>query len=197
MHCRSTSPQGAVDSSSPWFNLLIGNRHKSTSTALPRQGISPCVRNTAPLGISRCQIKQTPLYRAASKPLASSPQLYLDKYGTRDGEPPPDHSAPGSRLFASSQVTKSPVVHPVSIQPLTNCSSRNSFVLNTTHFHGGYVPRCVSPACSLSHDRDPFVPISNLLSPLFFIFLRTLLRFFALTKNSTTLFSNDSTLLRK
>ena len=56
----------------------------------------------------------------------------------------PDHSAPGSGLFASSQVTKSPVVHPFSIQPFTNCSSRNFFVLKTIHFH---VPRTSLPPC--------------------------------------------------
>src|SRR5712664_7556 len=49
-------------------------------------------------------------------------------------------SAPCSRLSASSQVTKFPVVHPLSIQPLTKCSSRNSFILKTIHFDGGCVP---------------------------------------------------------
>ena len=38
---------------------------------------------------------------------------------------------------AESQVTKSPVVHPLSVQQLTKCYSRNSFVLRTIHFHGG------------------------------------------------------------
>src|SRR5713101_4625738 len=32
------------------------------------------------------------------------------------------------------------VVHPLSIQPLTKCSSRNSFVLKTIHFDGGVYP---------------------------------------------------------
>src|SRR5882762_10295548 len=41
--------------------------------------------------------------------------------------------------FPESPVTKSPVVHPLSVQPLTKCSSRNSFVLKTIHFHGGGV----------------------------------------------------------
>ncbi len=71
-------------------------------------------------------------------------QLYLDKYGTfmltslvivsRQ----PDRSAPCSRLPASSPVTISPVVHPVSVQQLTKCSSRKSFVLKTIHFDGVY-----------------------------------------------------------
>jgi hypothetical protein len=33
-----------------------------------------------------------------------------------------------------------PAVHPFSLQPLTKCSSRNSFVLTTIHFHGGCTP---------------------------------------------------------
>jgi hypothetical protein len=33
-----------------------------------------------------------------------------------------------------------PVVHPFSLQSLTICSSRNSFVLTTIHFHGGCIP---------------------------------------------------------
>src|SRR5467141_1705894 len=45
-----------------------------------------------------------------------------------------------------SPVTKSPVVHPLSVQPLTKCSSRNSFVLKTIHFHGG----CTLPLLSSS-----------------------------------------------
>ena len=107
--------------------------------------ISPCARNAAPLGISRCQTKQTPLHPSACKPLTSKPQLYLDEYGTfmltllvvvsRQ----PDHSAPSSRLFASSQVTKSPVAHPLSIQQVTKCFFSNSFVLKTIHLSWGGV----------------------------------------------------------
>jgi hypothetical protein len=52
----------------------------------------------------------------------------------------PDHSAPSSRLFASSEVTKSPVVHPLSIQQVTKCFFSNSFVLKTIHLSGGGVP---------------------------------------------------------
>jgi len=79
--------------------------------------ISPCARNAAPLGISRCQTKQTPLHPSASKPLTSKPQLYLDEYGTfmltllvvvsRQ----PDHSAPSSRLlrlFTSNKISRRP-----------------------------------------------------------------------------------------
>jgi len=100
--------------------------------------ISPCARNAAPLGISRSQTKQTPLYPSASKPLTSNPQLYLDGYGTFMPtflvvvSRQPDHSA-RVRTFASSQVTKSPVVHRLSIQQVTKCFFRNSFVLKAIH----------------------------------------------------------------
>src|SRR5947207_11099036 len=44
---------------------------------------------------------------------------------------------PPFRLFLAtthlSLVAKSPVVHPLSVQLLTKCSSRNSFVLKTIH----------------------------------------------------------------
>ena len=36
-----------------------------------------------------------------------------------------------------SPVTKSPVVHPLSVQLVTKCFSRNSFVLKTIHFSWG------------------------------------------------------------
>ena len=107
-------------------------------------------------------------------------QLYLDKYGTfmltflvivsRQ----PGRSAPCSRLSASSPVTISPVVHPVSVQQLTKCSSRKSFFLKTIHFDGG----CAPSLLTLSRPR-PLRPY--ILSPIPFLFthLRTLLRYFA------------------
>jgi hypothetical protein len=33
-----------------------------------------------------------------------------------------------------------PAIHPISLQPLTKCSSSNPFVLITIHFHGGCTP---------------------------------------------------------
>ena len=48
-----------------------------------------------------------------------------------------DHSATSFRLPSSSPVTKFPVVHPLSVQPLTKSFSRNPFVLKTIHFDGG------------------------------------------------------------
>ena len=49
--------------------------------------------------------------------------------------------APLSRSFRlPSHLLLFTVVHPLSIQPLTKCSFRNSFVLKTIHFDGGCVP---------------------------------------------------------
>ena len=87
----------------------------------------------------------------AAPPASLSPQiylqLYLDKYGTymviyslivsRQH----NRFVPCSRLPASSQVTKSPVVHPLLVQPLTKCFFRNSFVLKTIHLPWGVYPR--------------------------------------------------------
>ena len=73
----------------------------------------------------------------------------------------PDHSA-RVRTFASSQVTKSPVVHPLSVQTLTKCFSHNSFVFMTIHFDGGvYTPCGAAP-----HDRHPHDCLSPILYPL-------------------------------
>jgi len=60
-----------------------------------------------------------------------------------------NRSAPRSRLSDSSRVTKSPVVHPLSIQKVTKCYSRNSFILKTIHFDGGCVPHGCSDVQTL------------------------------------------------
>jgi hypothetical protein len=49
----------------------------------------------------------------------------------------PSHYLPRLPLLQSPLF---PVVHPISLQPLTKCSSRNSFALTTIHFHGGCIP---------------------------------------------------------
>jgi hypothetical protein len=55
----------------------------------------------------------------------------------------PAYSTQVSHLSSSSQVTKFPVVHPLSIHQVTKCFFRNSFVLKTIHFDGGGVyPTC-------------------------------------------------------
>ena len=46
-------------------------------------------------------------------------------------------------LLVSRHLLQSPLfpaIHPFSLQPLTKCSSSNSFVLTTIHFHGGGTP---------------------------------------------------------
>jgi hypothetical protein len=50
--------------------------------------------------------------------------------------PPPS----GSLDCPSIRSPLFPVVHPISLQPLTICSARNSFPLTTIHFHGGCIP---------------------------------------------------------
>jgi hypothetical protein len=50
---------------------------------------------------------------------------------------------PSSLYFPRLPLLQSPlfhVVHPISLQPLTKCSPRNSFALTTIHFHGGCTP---------------------------------------------------------
>jgi hypothetical protein len=52
------------------------------------------------------------------------------------GYPPPS-------LFLGRHSIRSPLfpaIHPFSLQPFTKCSSSNSFVLTTIHFHGGCIP---------------------------------------------------------
>ena len=95
--------------------------------------------------------KQTPLYPAASKPLTSNLQRYIYKYDTYMltflviVSRQPARSAPRSRLSTSSQVTKCPVVHPLSIHQVIKWFFRNSFVLKTIHFDGGGVPLLAVP----------------------------------------------------
>src|SRR5258707_9838151 len=58
-------------------------------------------------------------------------------------------------VVSRSPVTRSPVVHPLYVQLLTKCYSRNSFVLKMIHFDGGvYTLRSFSshlPGHSLAH----------------------------------------------
>src|SRR6266478_393040 len=54
--------------------------------------------------------------------------------------PHPRRSPLSRRSFhLSSHLSLFTVVHPLSLQPLTKCSSRNSFVFKTIHFDGGGV----------------------------------------------------------
>ncbi|SRR6266849_752713 len=72
-------------------------------------------------------------------------------------------------------------------QPLCNQSLTHSFYLD-----GGCTPRWLSP-----RDRDPYSLPTTHLKFFLFTLLRTLLHIFALTKNSTLLFSIVSALFAK
>jgi diguanylate cyclase (GGDEF)-like protein len=89
-----------------------------------------------------------------------------------------DRSAADSRVSTPVRVTKSPVVHPLSVQTLTKCSSCNSFVLKTIYFDGGGVYGGVYPVCIPLYNRtlEPFnIPTCFQTIPFLFTFLRTLL----------------------
>ncbi len=78
------------------------------------------------------------------------------------------------------------VVHPLSVQPLTKCSSRNSFVLKTIHFDGGVYPphrRSDVQTCNRFH-MFPSYPLC----------IDILANSFARTKTSTLFFSSNSKL---
>src|SRR5258708_5379948 len=62
--------------------------------------------------------------------------------------------------LSASPVTKSPVVHPLSVQLLTKCYSRNSFVLKTIRFDGG----CAPPVPRPSHRPAPTLSGSRVTS---------------------------------
>ena len=48
---------------------------------------------------------------------------------------------------------KIPVVHPLFLQSLTICSSRNPFILITIHFHGGCIPLLLPSMCRSKFQR--------------------------------------------
>ena len=119
----------------------------------------------------------------------------------------PDRSAPRSRHSSFSPGTKPPVVHPLSIQQVTKCSSRNPFALKAIHFDGGVYPLLATPLTtaipssvypipylSRAQPRDPLS--FRILTHSFALFC-TLLHFFARSKNTTLFFSSDSALFGK
>ena len=99
-----------------------------------------------------------------------------------------------------SQVTKSPVAHPLYAQQLTKCSSRNSFILKTIHFDGGgmgYLPiseRFDVPMFKSSNDSSIYPLSFHTLAHSFALFLHSrktqLVSFQAIphsaSKNTTT-----------
>jgi hypothetical protein len=65
-----------------------------------------------------------------------------------------------------------PAIHPFSLQPFAKCSSRNSFILTTIHFHGG----CIPPLKRNAFPQAVAVPLRsnrNALISLLFLPLRT------------------------
>ena len=90
------------------------------------------------------------------------------------------------------------VVHPLSIQPLTKCSFRNSFVLKTIHLSWvGCTPAC-TPSSKFVQFKSARVSACLRSIPFLFTFLRTLLRFFALRKKRNSfLFKRVRTLCQK
>ena len=78
--------------------------------------------------------KSFPCHTSAKSPVSPSIAA-LPKTGVSKPSTCRTCETPGA-----SPVTKSSVVHPLSAQPLTKCSLRNSFVLKTIHFHGGCTP---------------------------------------------------------
>jgi len=82
-----------------------------------------------------------------------------------------------------SQVTKSPVAHPLYAQQLTKCSSRNCFILKTIHFDGGYGVPSDLERFDVQRSNAPTIPLSI---PSLFILLGTPLHFFALAPSKNT-----------
>jgi hypothetical protein len=105
-------------------------------------------RNTAPAAsctssISSNSFASYPFRTHAShlKATVSSNSFAINRFRTLCkipgiGYPPPS-------IFLDRHSVRSPrfpAVHPFSLQSLTKCSSRNSFLLITIHFHGGCIP---------------------------------------------------------
>src|SRR6266480_1925111 len=109
---------------------------------------------------------------------------------------------PPFRLFLAtthlSLVAKSPVVHPLSVQLLTKCSSRNSFVLKTIHLSWvGCTPGVYPPPQSLySSSLQGFRRASDL-SPFFSHSCALCCAFLHSEKNATLFFLSESALFAK
>src|SRR5260370_13059135 len=108
----------------------------------------------------------------------------------------PGRSAPCSRLSASSPVTISPVVHPVSVQQLTKCSSRKSFFLKTIHFDGGCAPLALPLTTTTPSSVYPISLLFPFFSHICALFC-AILHFLARIKYATPFFSSDSALFGK
>jgi hypothetical protein len=102
-----------------------------------------------------------------------------------------DRSAPCSPLPATLDVTKSPVVHPLSIRQVTKCFSRNSFGLKTIHLSWGGV---YYPLLALPHDRHPLDCLSPIPYPLCIHILPHSFALFCTHQKLNSLLFSDSAL---
>jgi|SRR5882757_9754326 len=168
----------------PW--VVIDRTHSRQATL----SFFPCSHSRFGSHPSLIPEKITPLFsRTYVQPIL---QPVCFQIHACNGDMPPFPPCLFTLLHRSieSQVTKSPVVHPLYAQQLTKCSSRNCFILKTIHFDGGvwgtFRSRTVS---TFQHSTAPTIPQSI---PSLFILLRTPLHFFALAQNSTRFFSSDS-----
>ena len=96
--------------------------------------VSPSIATLPKTRVSKLSICHT--YEAAR----GVGPLRRSAFQMRTHLPGRGHGTRNRLSFPESPVTKSPVVHPLSVQPLTKCSLHNSFVLKTIHFHGGVYP---------------------------------------------------------
>ena len=116
----------------PW--VVIDRTHSRQATL----SFFPCSHSRFGSHPSLIPEKITPLFsRTYVQPIL---QPVCFQIHACNGDMPPFPPCLFTLLHRSieSQVTKSPVVHPLYAQQLTKCSSRNSFILKTIHFDGGY-----------------------------------------------------------
>jgi hypothetical protein len=176
----------------PW--VVIDRTHSRQATL----SFFPCSHSRFGSHPSLIPEKITPLFsRTYVQPIL---QPVCFQIHACNGDMPPFPPCLFTLLHRSieSQVTKSPVVHPLYAQQLTKCSSRNSFILKTIHFDGGYgVPSDLRTFRRSNVQKlQRFLNLSPLFSYSCALFC-TFLHFFALPKNSTLLFSSDSALCVK
>jgi hypothetical protein len=165
----------------PW--VVIDRTHSRQATL----SFFPCSHSRFGSHPSLIPEKITPLFsRTYVQPIL---QPVCFQIHACNGDMPPFPPCLFTLLHRSieSQVTKSPVAHPLYAQQLTKCSSRNSFILKTIHFDGGYgVPSDLRTFRRSNVQKlQRFLNLSPLFSYSCALFC-TFLHFFALPKNSTT-----------
>jgi len=114
----------------------------SSSDPIPPAALS-CLVLFALSVIQLLYFQRSPDSSAQWTPLNPSPFNRLRTLSIAMGGVPP---SPHLHRMPLLQSALFPVVHPISLQPLTKRSSRNSFALTTIHFHGGCTGVAVVPA---------------------------------------------------